>query len=59
MITFLRLYSRSVRSVSSRTSRLTFVLLVAFQETTELYSIHNGADSEVDETPSDNFTGAN
>ena len=49
MTTFLRLYSRSVRSVSSRISRSTFVLLVVFQETTELYSMPNGAQAQAEE----------
>ena len=49
MTTFLRLYSRSVHSVSSRTSRSTFVLLVVFQETTELYSMPGGAQVQAEE----------
>ena len=49
MTTFLRLYSCSVCSVSSRISRLTFVLLVVFQETTELYSMPNGAQAQAEE----------
>ena len=49
MITFLRLYSHSVRSVSSWTSRLTFVLLDVFQETTELYSMPNWAQVQASE----------
>ena len=49
MTTFLRLYSCSVRSVSSRTSRSTFVLLVVFQETTELYSMPNWAQVQAEE----------
>ena len=49
MTTFLRLYSRSVRSVSSRISRSTFVLLAIFQETTELYLMPNGAQAQAKE----------
>ena len=49
MTTFLRLYSRSVRSVSSQISRSTFVLLVVFQETIELYSMPNRAQAQAEE----------